>query len=130
MTKTRGYRPRWIVASVALGLLVLAALNFEALAFGAAALFGEKRPALLSDAGWQDPPSARHFANRFLPGSAESDLLKWLLDNRFDIDRTRMKAERTVAGFPCNEAIEIIWISDGTGRIHSAVATVSEAGCL
>jgi hypothetical protein len=130
MNARRKLRPGWIVGSAVVGLLVLAALNFETLAFGAAMLLAEKRPALLSDAHWQDPSSARRFERRFGEGSAEQDLLNWLAVNRFVVDPAGRQAHRSVESLPCNEGIEISWTSDGSGQLRTAEATVSEAGCL
>lgn len=115
---------------VSLGLLaVMVAINWQDLAFAYAMATSERRPALLADADWKKPGSAA-FKRRFAAGVPERELLSWLADNRFDIDRKAHGARHLVRGLPCNEKIEISWSVTADDRLRSADALVSEAGCL
>ena len=130
MRGNRKGRLGWIFGGIVVALLVLAALNFEALSFGAGALLAEKRTALLADAQWESPSTARRFATRFPAGAEEDDLLTWLEANDFFVDRNAMHASRSIEGFPCNENVEVIWSSDGAGKLRTSQAIIHEAGCL
>jgi hypothetical protein len=127
---SRSQRKWAIVAGLAGLLIVVAALNFQSIMFAIAFATAKGRPALLSDAGWGKPTSARKFATRFAPGVAESDLLEWLNANRFAIDHAKSSADRRISSLPCNEDVRVTWAADATGRLKTASAEVSEAGCL
>ena len=111
-------------------LLIVAAANLNTLGLSLAIVTSEQRPELLSDARWQTPASAVKFSRRFGRGARERDLLSWLGTSNFQIDRPNGHARRLVKSLPCNEDIEVGWTADGQGRLGSATAEVSEAGCL
>jgi hypothetical protein len=90
----------------------------------------ETRPALLRDAEWEKQDSARLFARRFHSGTQAAELLSWLGENSFTIDRAATHASRTIGGLPCAERIDIHWRTDTGGRLTEATAMVHEAGCL
>lgn len=121
-------RTKWIL--LVLGALVLVTVGTATGKLALAGLLAERRPALLRDAEWHDPASAHLFAERFPPGTAETELLAWLNDNRFAVDPRTRRATRDVGGFACNERIEVAWTADAGGRLARAAATVFEAGCL
>lgn len=89
----------------------------------------EQRPALLDDARWDEPNSDAAFRARFHAGVPEAELLTWLKQNRFTINRSGRKAEHRIGGFPCNELAEVHWSVEGT-TLRDARATIAEAGCL
>lgn len=120
---------RWFLAAGLAGGLVLVAFNFDALMLGAAVLFGDKRPALLRDARWDDPSSAKQFNQRFVAGTDEALLLEWLQANRFVVSAARGHADRLIESLPCGEVVGVSWRSD-EGKLVDAAATVTEAGCL
>jgi hypothetical protein len=97
-------------------------------------LIAERRPALLADAMWKEPASARMFLARFADGVQESELIEWLESNEFTIDRDYGRghgvATRRVYGFPCNEGIKVSWSRRPDGTIADAEVLVSEKGCL
>ena len=131
MTAMSRSRRKWVIVAALAGLLVVvAALNFQSIMLAIAFATADGRPALLSDAGWGKPGSARKFADRFAPGVAESDLLEWLDANRFAIDRPDQSADRRISSLPCNEDVRVRWSADTTGKLRTASAEVSEAGCL
>lgn len=118
-----------MAASVAVVGIVVA-LNWQWFSFAVAVVLAERRPALLADAQWDDPASARRFSNRFRPGASEPELLAWLETNDFTIDRGAGRASRLIRGLPCNESVEISWSKASDDVIGDAQARVSEAGCL
>lgn len=118
-------RIKWFaLAAVVLSLLV--ALTWQSIMFGIAFAFAEERPALLRDASWDAPVLA--FNQRFSVGTPETDLLRWLDDNKFE-DIRKGRATRTIDGLPCREKVEISWTAVA-GVISESNAIVSEAGCL
>ena len=115
----------------ALALLAgVAWLSRDALRLGLAFSAAESRPALLRDARWDEEASARLFGRRFRSGVASAELLSWLNENRFDVDRAAARASRRIAALPCNERVEVRWAADKDGRLTRASALVHEAGCL
>ena len=120
---------RWFLAAGLAGGLVLVAFSFDALILGAAVLFGDKRPALLRDARWDEPDSAKQFNQRFVAGTEEALLVDWLQNNRFAVDQTQRRADRLVESLPCGELVEVSWQAR-EGKLLDAAATVAEAGCL
>jgi hypothetical protein len=120
---------RWFLAAGLAGGLVLVAFNLDALILGAAVLFGDKRPALLRDARWDEPDSAKQFNKRFVAGTEEALLVDWLQNNRFAVDQTQRRADRLVESLPCGELVEVSWQAR-EGKLLDAAATVAEAGCL
>ena len=120
---------RWLIVGSLACVVVLVAFNFEALMLGAAVLLGDKRPALLRDARWDDPGIAKQFNQRFLSGAEEALLLEWLKNNRFAVDPASKRAERLVESLPCGEFVEVSWRAE-EGKLLDAAATVAEAGCL
>lgn len=122
---------RWIwLAVAAMALSAFVALNWQTLTLSAAFFLAERRPALLVDAEWNEPASARKFLNRFPPGTNESELLEWLNSNKFDIDRNAGQADRLISGLPCNEIVKIKWSRKPNNTIDDVDVRVSEAGCL
>ena len=116
------------VIVVAIG--VFAAANFQGLMLAIAISRSEQRPALLSDIReWDKPEGATAFRARFHAGVPEAELLAWLRENRFLIDRRARHAEYRIKGLPCNELARVIWSANG-GTLRDAQATLSEAGCL
>lgn len=104
-------------------------LNLNHLAFASAVLIAERRPALLSDAQWNEPASARKFSTRFHSGTNERELLAWLESNKFTTEPAAGHATRLISSLPCNEFVDVTWRASGH-VISSAEARVSEAGCL
>lgn len=128
-SKTRFQLWAWLsVTAFVIGLVVVQ--NAQWFRFAFAAAFSERRPALLADAGWDAPASARRFSNRFQGGVREKELLDWLEANAFSIDREAGVATRVLHGFPCTEAIQIRWSKTSADVLAGAEAEVSEAGCL
>ncbi len=122
---------RWIwLATAIMALGAFVALNWQTLTLSAAFALAERRPALLVDAEWNEPASARKFLNRFPPETNENELLEWLGANKFDIDRNAGRADRRISGLPCNEIIKIKWSTGPNNRIDDVDVRVSEAGCL
>lgn len=122
---------RWIwLAAAVMALGAFVALNWQTLALSAAFALAERRPALLVDAEWNEPASARRFLNRFPPGANENELLEWLDSNKFEIDRDAGWADRMISSLPCNERIEIKWSTGPNDTIDDLDVRVSEAGCL
>lgn len=121
---------KWGFAALTIVLVVVAALNFQWIMLTAGFATAEGRPALLSDAEWGKPASARKFANRFAPGVAQSDLLEWLDANRFAVDQANKNASRKIGSLPCAEDVRITWATDPRGNLKAANAQVSEGGCL
>lgn len=127
--KQRNLGRRWLLAAGLAGGLALVVFNFDALMLGAAILFGDKRPALLRDARWDEPDSAKQFNQRFVAGTEEALLVDWLQDNRFAVDQTQGRADRLIESLPCGEFVDVSWQAR-EGKLLDAVATVTEAGCL
>ena len=124
-------RRRWIwLATTVLILGTVVALNWQSVALGLAVSLSERRPALLADAKWNQPATARSFLSRFRPGTKESALLEWLNSNDFTVDRDSGRANRLISSLPCNERVEITWSKASDDAIVNAEARVSEAGCL
>jgi len=128
----KSWRSPWLVSGIAGGvvLLIVAAANLNTLGLSLAIVTAEHRPDLLSDARWKTPATAVRFARRFGAGAQEADLVSWLRANKFQIDRPKGHARRLVKSLPCNEDVEVDWNADEQGRLGSATAVVSEAGCL
>ena len=122
--------PLWGGLAVVGVLGVLIYISWDAIGLAVGSFSAESRPGLLSDAEWGKQGSARLFERQFHGGVPESELLSWLSENRFTIDRSATRASRRVAGLPCNERIDVSWTTDDGGRLTSATATVQEAGCL
>lgn len=130
MTTERQHRRIWLVAgTVALAAALLLVANWQWAAFASAVATSERRPALLADAEWRKPASARMFNARFAPGASAGDLLTWLTDERFTIDRSTDSARLSIDSFPCNERVAINWTATAGGILKTAQATVFEAGC-
>ncbi|NIJ21291.1 hypothetical protein FHS95_002994 [Sphingomonas naasensis] len=124
-------RRRWRIVLIATGAVAaLACLNRDVLLFAVAVSASETRPALLADAQWNSPDSARDFRRRFHAGVAESELTRWLQDHGFALDPVARKAGRKVESLPCNARIAIDWSVDPGGRLVSTNANVAEASCL
>lgn len=117
-----------VAASIAASAGVIA-LNLDHLAFASAVLTAERRPALLADAQWNEPASARRFSMRFHSGTGERELLAWLESNKFTVEPGAGHATRLIRSLPCNEFLDVTWRASGH-VISSAEARVSEAGCL
>jgi len=129
MEPKKRHRGRYIIAGVA-AVVILVALNFETIIWASAVVLAEMRPSLLRDAKWSDPTSAQLFQDEFKAGTDEASLLKWLERNRFDIDRSRRRADRLVEGLPCNERVAVTWAADSQSRLQESRVIVTEAGCL
>lgn len=122
---------RWTWSLAALSTLTLvAAANWQSLSLGLAVARSETRPALLRNAKWNEPDSAREFQARFTPGSPEARLRAWLLANDFEIDDANRRASKRIRATPCNEHVAIEWTRGNDATIGNARATVSESGCL
>jgi hypothetical protein len=104
-------------------------LNWQGVSMSAAALFAERRPALLRDARWGDASSARKFQERFRPGVPERELTSWLKENGFKVGPPS-HASKMIGSVPCNEAVTVNWIPDSRGQLRQATVQVAEAGCL
>jgi len=106
--------------------LFIAAIFWKDIIFASAVASSESRPELLRDADWGAPDPS--FQKRFSPGANETELLRWLSENGFELDGTS-GASRRIQGLPCNEIIDVSWTAiDGT--ISESSAVVREAGCL
>ena len=126
MEKKNSRRAIWLSLGT-IGVTALIAIAWEPLALALAMASPETRPALLSDAKWNNPSSA--FRDRFGAGTPEDELLNWLSANRFEVDRLQHTAVRHVRSLPCNERIEITCEAK-SGAIRDSTAVVFEAGCL
>ena len=122
----RGY---WIFATAVVALAAFAALNWQSLLLASAVVTSDQRPALLSDAEWSKPETARAFRQRFHAGVPESDLLTWLRTNGFQVDIAARRAFLMVKGVPCAEQASVAWVA-AKGKISRSEAVVTEAGCL
>ncbi len=111
-------------------LLLFLVFNWQGLLLGYAMLTDEERPALLDDARWNDPGSARKFNARFGKGAPESDLIDWLADNDFVRAADTRSAQRNIRSLPCNENITISWNADARHSLTLATARVQQSGCL
>lgn len=116
---------------VTVGVILAGALilNWQSLLFASAAATSDKRPALLRDADWNHPATARAFQQRFRRGSSEAILLEWLRSEAFTIDGRAHEATRKIGGLPCDENVTVTWVAN-RGIISKADASVTEAGCL
>ena len=126
------FRRRWgVVAGVTGAVVVLTLLlNMQNLLWGVVVISAEKRPALLADAAWDQPASARAFTSRFRSGTDGEELLAWLATNKFAIDQRAGRATRLVRSVPCNESIQVAWNTLPGNKIDKATARIREAGCL
>lgn len=121
----------WRITLIACATLAaLAYVERERLLFAVAVGTSETRPDLLADAKWNRPDSAAAFRQRFHAGVVERDLISWLRENRFVLDSSQRAANRRIESLPCNERITITWAADSDGKLTTADARVSEAGCL
>jgi hypothetical protein len=129
-----GWRPSnkqtvWAGLGLAIAAIIVIA-NWQWILFATVVFTAERRPALLKDAQWGQPTSDISFRARFRRGVPERELTTWLSANKFQVDPTNQEAARTISSLPCNEAVKVVWQSDRVGRIETANAEVSEAGCL
>ena len=122
-------RTKWLLLSVALAFVFLVALAWQRIALAVAVASSDTRPSLLRDAEWGKPETAAAFRQRFGRGSSEADLVQWLADNHFQIDRHAHRASLKVKGVPCGEDVAVSWTAIGA-TIDASRAVVSEAGCL
>jgi hypothetical protein len=122
-------RRKWLLLTVVLALVLLVAVAWERIAFAVAFASSDTRPSLLRDAEWGKPETATAFRQRFGRGSSESDLVRWLDANHFQVDHARHRASLKVGGLPCAEDVAVSWTAIG-GTIDASKATVSEAGSL
>lgn len=118
--------PAKLLLLAALAAMSLAAVFWNNIIFAIAVTSSESRPQLLRDADWGTPDPS--FQKRFSPGTSETELLRWLSENGFELDDTS-GASRRIQGLPCNEMIDVSWTAiDGT--ISESSAVVREEGCL
>ena len=122
--------PRWGCLAVVIALTALTYACGDTILLAVAISSAESRPELLRDAEWGKQGSARLFERQFHRGAPETELLSWLSDNQFTIDRRAARASRRVATLPCSERIYVRWTTDIGGRLTAATAIVHEAGCL
>lgn len=111
-------------------LAALAYFNREGPSFTVAVGSSDTRPDLLADAKWNRADSAAAFRRRFHPGITEKELISWLRDNRFTLDSASREAARRIKSLPHNERIVVDWSIELSGKLASANAIVTEAGCL
>jgi hypothetical protein len=131
MTKSQAIRTlRFAAVAIPVAVAILLIINWRTVLLCAAILMSEHRPALLKDASWDDPASAVRFERRFHAGAPERDLVDWLNDNKFAVNGSARKANRSVNGLPCNEDISVTWTRDAAGRLTSADAVVTQVACL
>jgi hypothetical protein len=121
---------RWTAEAIAVAVVVLMIINWQTVLLCVTILMSEHRPALLKDASWDSPASAVRFERRFHAGVPERDLLAWLDDNKFAVNGPARKANRSVNGLPCNEAVSVTWTRDAAGRLVDANAVVTQIACL
>lgn len=121
---------RSVSLTVILAIAVVIAINWQAILLGGSMILAESRPALLADANWNDPSTAKNFNARFAPGTKSNELVAWLRGNDFEIQAGKGRAERKVSSLPCNERVVVSWQSDAGGRIAERRAIVTESGCL
>lgn len=119
-----------ISAVVAIAVTILIAANWPSVAVTSAIASSERRPALLNEASWNDPASAERFYGRFGNNPSDEELVSWLEQNSFDIDRDARVARKHVQSLPCNEYIEVAWSLSETGSMTELNAIISESGCL
>ena len=121
----------WRIALIACACLAaLAYFNREGLLFALTVGSSDTRPDLLTGAKWNRADSATAFRRRFHSGIAEKELIGWLRDNRFTLDTASREATRRIESLPCNERIVVAWSVEQTGKLASANAIITEAGCL
>ncbi|MGE0232389.1 MAG: hypothetical protein AB7O39_01765 [Flavobacteriaceae bacterium] len=90
----------------------------------------DPKPALLRDAQWQDPASAKRFNARFHAGVPAMELVEWLGENDFVIDSEYLRASLNIAGLPpCDDVVIIFWKADENDLLNEARAVVGQA-CL
>lgn len=119
-----------IAAVVAIAVAILIAANWPSVAGTSAIASAERRPALLNDTSWNDPASAERFYGRFRDNPSDEELVSWLDQNGFDIDRDAHIARKRVHSLPCNENIEVTWSHSATGSMTELNVIISESGCL
>lgn len=119
-----------IAAMIAIAVTILIAANWPTVAVTSAVASSERRPALLNDASWNDPESAERFYDRFGNNPSDDELVSWLEQNGFDIDRDAQVARKRVQSLPCNENIEVAWSLSATGSVTELNAIISAGGCL
>ncbi|MCB1474922.1 MAG: hypothetical protein H6883_14340 [Rhodobiaceae bacterium] len=90
----------------------------------------DPRPALLRDAQWQDPASAKSFNARFHAGVPAMELVEWLGENDFAINFADQRANLMIQGLPpCNDLIIIFWKADDAGLLIESRAVIAQS-CL
>ena len=117
-------------AGVALAATISVAMNWPSIALTSAIASSEQRPALLNDASWNDPAYAKRLQDRFGNRLSDAELLSWLEQNGFEIDRETRIARKRIHRLPCNEDIEVTWTVSATGSMAELKAVISEAGCI
>lgn len=121
--------PRFVSSVVFVALAAALLLNWQTILLSGSILLSDTRPALLADAKWNDPATARKFNSRFVTGTASAELVEWLRQNDFQVRADQGRAERKISSLPCNERVVVTWRSD-SGRLAERRATVTESGCL
>lgn len=119
-----------VAALIAIAVTVLIAANWPKVTVTSAIVSSERRPALLNDASWNDPASAERFYGRFGNNPSDEELVSWLEQNGFNVDRDARIARKRVQSLPCNENIEVTWSLSATGSMTELGAIISEGGCL
>jgi hypothetical protein len=124
--KTRFASRKKLLLLAAIAAVFLVTVFGQNLIFASAVASSESRPALLREADWGVP--APSFQKRFIAGTSEAELLRWLSENGFELNGAH-SASRRISGLPCNEMVEVSW-SASNGVIRESSAVVNEAGCL
>jgi len=119
-----------VVAGTVLALSLLIAFNWPTVTLMSAIVSSERRPALLSDASWNEPDSAVRFYERFGGNTKGDDLVSWLERYEFEIDRQAQTANKRNYSLPCNEYIDVTWTLNDAGSIAELEAVISGGGCL
>lgn len=119
-----------VAAGIVVAVAIVIALNWPTVALTSAVTSSERRPALLDDASWNEPASAALFNERFVANSSDEELVSWLEENYFEIDREALTAKKRISSLPCNEYINVTWSLSETGAIAGLNAIISEGGCL
>lgn len=120
----------WVAAGITITITILITLNWPTVALTSAVASSERRPALLNDASWNDPASAVRFHSRFGDNASEDELVSWLEQNRFEIDRETHAAKKRVFSLPCNEYIDVTWSTSEDKSLAELEAVISGGGCL
>ena len=123
---------RWPIIALAAAIVLASfiALKWQTVALLTAVAFSDRRPALLSDAAWNDPPSARKFNDWFAAGASGAELVAWMKSNKFTVDSSIGRAVRHLSSLPCNEDLAVHWTTAVTGKLDDVEVRVTEAGCL